>query len=233
MVSPAKMYEKPHAGYGNSYASLPVLAAPPRSAYNGHHLTPEQGTPTMDPDDLDDELDEPDDPDGGGIPDWDIEELIRLDKQINEHEADAIRRRWEYGRAMLAGRGDRQRLPKGALDDLGAVTGNSRRELQYRMKLADLFPTEADMCKVLHLPWYEIIRQHLTAKPKQPKRDKKPERPGKVVDGYSIKRDTDVIKDLKDWDHNIFRKESIATWPLDSRLHMLRWLKRIADRIQT
>ena len=73
----------------------------------------------MHPDDLDDELDEPDDPDGGGIPDWDIEELIRLDKQINEHEADAIRRRWEYGRAMLAGRGDRQRLPKGALNDPG------------------------------------------------------------------------------------------------------------------
>jgi len=170
-------------------------------------------------------------PDDDEIPEWNIEELRRLDKQINEHEQDAILRRWEYGRHVLDGRGERARLPKGILDDLGAATGNSRRELQYRMKFAEEFPTDADMCEVLHLSWYEIIRRHLTAKP-EPERQPTTEGPGKVIDGVTHMRASDVITGLNAWERNVFRIESIASYSEDSRLQMIRLLKIIADRLQ-
>jgi hypothetical protein len=99
------------------------------------------------------------------------------------------------------------------------------------MKFAELFPTHNDMCKVLHLSWYEIIRRHLTAKP-EPERQPATERPGKVVDGVSILRASDVITGLRAWERNVFRTESIATYSDDERREMVRWLRRIADRLQ-
>jgi hypothetical protein len=129
-----------------------------------------------------------DDEDDVSAVDWNVEELHRLDKEINDHEYDANRLRWEYGRHLIDGRGDRQRLPHGILNDLSAATGTSRRELQYRMKFADLFGTEADMCNVLHLPWYEIIRDHLTIRSEDKPEPKTVERPGKAVDGFSVTR---------------------------------------------
>jgi hypothetical protein len=88
------------------------------------------------------------------------------------------------------------------------------------------------MCNVLHLSWHEIIRNHLTIRSEDKPEPKTVERPGKAVDGFSVMRDTDVIKELKAWDHNIFRKASIVTYSEDSRLEMIRLLKRIADRLQ-
>jgi hypothetical protein len=173
-------------------------------------------------------------PDDDGIPAWDInvEELRCLEKLIADDEADAIRHRWEFGKIMLDSRGDRQRLPKGALAATSAATGISKREIQYRMAFADKFPQKTS-ATALRLSWHEIIGAHLTSRAQQAKPEKPAgERPGEVVDGFSIMRDSDVIKELKDWEHNIFRKESIATWSHDSRLDMLRRLKVIADRTQ-
>lgn len=172
-----------------------------------------------------------DDPD---ISDWDIdiEGLLVLDKQINGHEHDANRLRWQYGAAMLDSRGDRQRLPKGALHALGEATGNSRRELQYRMAFADKFPTMQDVQCVAHMPWNQIIGQYLTSRKPEPEPHETAKRPGKVLDGFSIMRDADVITEVKAWEHNVFRKASIATWSADSRIEMIRLLKRIADRLQ-
>lgn len=175
------------------------------------------------------------DDDDGGLSGWDIDvdTLRGLQKLIADDEAHAIGVRWMFGKLMLDSRGDRQRLPKGALAAMSAATGISRRELQYRMAFADKFPTETDMRNVLHLSWHEIIGAHLTSRAKadQPELPAG-EKPGKVVDGYSIMRDADVIKELKDWEHNIFRKASIGTWSVDSRIEMIRLLKRIADRLQ-
>lgn len=99
------------------------------------------------------------------------------------------------------------------------------------MKFADLFP-DWDMCRtVAHLPWHEIIRQHLTAKP-EPERQRAPERPGKVDNRFSIMRASDVITGLKAWERNAFRVESIATYSEDERFEMLKLIKRIADRLQ-
>jgi hypothetical protein len=102
------------------------------------HLTPARARATLPPMSTTD-----DDEDDVSAVDRNVEELHRLDKEINDHEYDANRLRWEYGRHLIDGRGDRQRLPRGILNDLSAATGTSRRELQYRMKFADLFGTEA------------------------------------------------------------------------------------------
>jgi hypothetical protein len=164
----------------------------------------------------------------------DVDNLRGLDKLIRDDEADANRIRWRYGRAMLASRGDRQRLPKGALHALKTATGNSRRELQYRMAFADKFPTEADMCTVLHLSWHEIIGAHLTSRAEQPDDDDqpKPERSGNVLDGFTVMRADDGVKELKTWEHKVFRKDAVASYSPDERAEMIRWLKRIADRLQ-
>jgi hypothetical protein len=174
--------------------------------------------------------------DDDGIAGWDIdiENLLAWDKQINEHEHNANLIRWLYGKAMLASRGDRQRLPKGALHAMHVATGNSRRELQYRMAFADKFRTRDACATVLHLSWHEIIGQHLTHLSRSDD-DEVPEtgeKPGKVVDGVTVMPGRDAIKAAKDWDHKIFRADSIAGWSHDERLGMIRWLKRWADRIQ-
>jgi hypothetical protein len=85
-------------------------------------------------------MDDLDDLDGIAAWDIDVDRLKGLDKVIRDDEADATRQRWQYGRARLDSRGDRQRLPKGALHALCTATGNSRRELQYRMAFADHAP---------------------------------------------------------------------------------------------
>jgi hypothetical protein len=85
-------------------------------------------------------MDDLDDLDGMASWDIDVDALRGLDKVIRDDDADATRQRWQYGRPMLDSRGDRQRLPKGALDAPCTATGNSRRELQYRMAFADQAP---------------------------------------------------------------------------------------------
>ncbi len=130
---------------------------------------------------------------------------------------------------MVTGSG----CPKGALHALCMATGNSRRELQYRMAFADKFPTEADMCNVLHISWHEIIGKHLTSTTERQRQQATTDqaKPGKAVDGFTVMRDTDVITMLKAWKRNVFRVESIATYPEDSRRDMILCLKRIADRL--
>lgn len=176
---------------------------------------------------MDDDLD--------GISDWDIDvdTLRGLDKVIRDDDVDAITHRWHFGRITLDSRGDRQRLPKGALAALSEATGNSRRELQYRMAFADKFPTGKYVQRVARMSWHEIIGGHLTSRCESAKPDKPAgAKPGKVLDDVTVLRDTDVIKGLKNWDHNVFREDSISTYSYESKLDTIRWLKRYADRLQ-
>lgn len=82
--------------------------------------------------------------------DLDIERLVRIDQRIDASESTALRDRWEFGRQMLAARDGAGRLPNGYLAELVERTGKSRRELAYRARFADAYPTEDELCTVVH-----------------------------------------------------------------------------------
>jgi hypothetical protein len=114
-----------------------------------------------------------------------IEELIRLDKEIGtaEERSDdnlrhAHRARWDFGQLMLAARGGGKKLPTGYLDELAQRTGRSRADLGHRMAFAAAYPTEEALhtavcnadgtCK----PWREVRRglpAPPEAKPRKPR----------------------------------------------------------------
>jgi hypothetical protein len=171
----------------------------------------------LDDDDDLDQLDEDDESAGesaGDLSGWniDIDQLRGWEKLIADDEADAIAHRWEFGRAMLDSRGDRQRLPKGALAATSAATGVGRRDIQYRMALVDKFPQKTS-ATALRLSWREIVGQYLTGKPNsKPKRKPKlPKKPGKVLDGATVLQGRDVVKVVRGLKTDVFQdRETVA-----------------------
>ena len=55
-----------------------------------------------------------------------------------------MRARWDFGHVMLRRRGDDDRMPYGYIQQLCVETHKSARELHYRRKFAETYPTEAE-----------------------------------------------------------------------------------------
>jgi hypothetical protein len=73
---------------------------------------------------------------------------LKLERQISSDERGGILHRWRYGRQLLEAKAGRQRLPKGLIGDLiksadKAGLKVSEREIQYRIRCAEAYPTEA------------------------------------------------------------------------------------------
>lgn len=64
-----------------------------------------------------------------------------LEAKIVSGETTAILARWEFGKALLAERVGKQ-LPAGRLGEVATAVNQTTRELQYRMRLAERYPTE-------------------------------------------------------------------------------------------
>ena len=81
--------------------------------------------------------------------------------------------RWHSGRLMLATRVGK-RLPNGKLDEFVSETGKSRRELGFRMALADTYETEQELCNALQSfdSWRELSKSLSKSEPEpEPKPD--------------------------------------------------------------
>lgn len=87
-----------------------------------------------------------------------IEDLILIDKRIAEHDQQSLVERWRFGKMLVAMRQGRKRLPNGALAEIARQTGRSRSELNYRMKFAEAYPTEAELSNALDSlsSWHEF-----------------------------------------------------------------------------
>lgn len=104
----------------------------------------------------------------------DIEELLLIEKRIDERPADDIRDRWESGKLLLkervktAGAG-RPGIPKERMAELTDSLGKSERELKYRMQFADKYPTEEEFGNALpkFTSWRQVI-DSLSAARKKP-----------------------------------------------------------------
>lgn len=90
----------------------------------------------------------------------DIENLVLLEKRIDENESDALMARWEFGREMLARRDSSGKLPVGMLTEVADRIGKSRSEIGHRMRFAAKF-SSADECAnaVSTLgSWREVVK---------------------------------------------------------------------------
>lgn len=94
--------------------------------------------------------------------DLSTERLVHIDRRIDSHEGDALRDRWEFGRALGEERGTKAKLPAGRLGEICDITSKSRSEIQFRVQFADEYD-EARLSNALdnHLSWHEIIRAGL------------------------------------------------------------------------
>lgn len=97
----------------------------------------------------------------------DIEELVLIDKRIDEAEANAaenrresLRQRWEFGRRMLAARAGKAKLPNGYRAALVEATGKSQTELQYRAQFAERYPDEDQLFNALNNygSWFQVTQ---------------------------------------------------------------------------
>ena len=68
-----------------------------------------------------------------------------LEERVRKGDLDALRARWEFGRALLWERGDRERLPKGRLAHIANALAISEAELRNRMQFARERATEEDV----------------------------------------------------------------------------------------
>lgn len=90
----------------------------------------------------------------------DIERLVHIDRQIDENESTALRARWEFGKQMLAARDGAGRLPNGYLSELSERTGKNRVELSRRVRFAERFPTEDELCHAVTQfgSWHQVVK---------------------------------------------------------------------------
>lgn len=95
--------------------------------------------------------------------DLSLARLVRIEQRIATTETDGLRARWDFGRELLAARDGKGRLPNGYLAFVVEETGASRRELAYRMRFAERFPTEDELCNGVAQfgSWHAIVRDAL------------------------------------------------------------------------
>lgn len=112
----------------------------------------------------------------------DIERLVRIDQDIDENENSALRARWEFGHHMLAARDGMGRLPNGYMSRLVERTGKGRVELGRRVRFAERFPTEDELCHAVTQfgSWHQVVKN---LKAERDAEDNIPVTPPPVVEG--------------------------------------------------
>jgi len=112
----------------------------------------------------------------------DIERLVHIDRQIDENESTALRARWEFGKQMLAARDGAGRLPNGYLSELSERTGKNRVELSRRVRFAERFPTEDELCHAVTQfgSWHQVVKN---LKEEQDAADNVPPAPPVIPEG--------------------------------------------------
>lgn len=89
---------------------------------------------------------------------------LKLERKIATVGADDVIRRWEYGQELLKAKAGKKKLPDGLIDDLVKDAERdgmkvSRREIQYRVRCAEVYASKAQLRKIVCTigPWSEII----------------------------------------------------------------------------
>jgi hypothetical protein len=81
-------------------------------------------------------------------------------KVLAEHVLDAdqggIRARWEFGKALVAERGDRKKLPDKRLETVCGLVGKKEREVQQWMAFFETYPTENQLRTAMRNSWTQI-----------------------------------------------------------------------------
>lgn len=102
-----------------------------------------------------------------------LSELRPWQEKISASESDSIMHRWEFGRVLVAKRGDKKQLPNGIRADLADRLGLEASEITRRMQLAEKFTTAdevVDACTRHGGAWRRIVREELVKrKDDQPK----------------------------------------------------------------
>ncbi len=73
--------------------------------------------------------------------DW-VDAYRAFEDRIRASDGDALRVRWEFGRALLAELGPRERLPNGRRDEIAKAVAIGRAEVNNRMQFAREYATE-------------------------------------------------------------------------------------------
>lgn len=96
-------------------------------------------------------------------------DLRQLEAKIAGSETTGLEARWEFGRHLLRQR-DGKQLAKGLLNAIVTEIGIGRREIGYRLKFAEAFPSKDKLCNALQScsSWREVIK----AMPKSPRKPK-------------------------------------------------------------
>jgi len=86
-----------------------------------------------------------------------------LEDRIRASDRDGLRDRWEFGRALLAELGSRERLPNGRRDEIAKAVAIGRAEVNNRMQFAKEYPTEERLTHAVSqfVSWHEIVRRGL------------------------------------------------------------------------
>jgi N6-adenosine-specific RNA methylase IME4 len=98
------------------------------------------------------------------VTDLGIERLVRIEARIGEAEGSGLRARWEFGHELLAARDGKGRLPNGLLKTITERTLVSRSELQLRMRFAERFATEDELCNAVaqFRSWHQVVNVALS-----------------------------------------------------------------------
>ena len=92
-----------------------------------------------------------------------LNQLLRdLERKISRSESTGVVARWEFGKLLLGQRVGKK-LPAGLLANVAADLGVSRSELQKRVRFAEKYPTETELCNALHSygSWHRIVCEAL------------------------------------------------------------------------
>jgi hypothetical protein len=93
-----------------------------------------------------------------------LEAYRELERRIQPNTLDALRARWEFGRALLAEReaAGGSRLPNGRREELASALGISPAEINNRVQFADTY-AEGELTNALAEfgSWREIVRRGL------------------------------------------------------------------------
>lgn len=97
------------------------------------------------------------------VADLGIERLVRIEERIGTAEGSGLRARWEFGRELVAARDGKGRLPNGYLKAITERTGVGRSELQFRVRFAERYPTEEQLCNAITQfgSWFAVTQKGL------------------------------------------------------------------------
>ncbi len=93
------------------------------------------------------------------LADLGIERLVRIESRIGDAEGSGLRARWEFGHELVARRNGKGKLPHGLLKAITERTSVGRAEMQLRMRFAERFPTEGELCNAVTQfgSWHQVV----------------------------------------------------------------------------